>query len=54
MAMEVTTIVTNNITVKSHSTDKTKVIVVASGAGNFTLDGAQLLMAVHNAMNVKN
>lgn len=54
MAMEVTTVVTNNITVKSHATDKTKVVVVASGAGNFNIDGTQLLMAIHNAMNVKN
>lgn len=51
--MEVTTVVSNNITIKSHATDKTKVVVVASGSGNFNLDGASLLMAIHNAMNVK-
>ena len=54
MAMETTTVVTSNITVMTDTTDKKKVIVVASGAGNFSVDAASLLMAIHNAINVKN
>ena len=52
--MEVTTVVNSNITIKTDTTDKDKVIVVASGAGNFSLDATSLLMAIHNAINVKN
>ena len=54
MAMETTTVVNSNITIKTDTTDKDKVIVVASGAGNFSLDATSLLMAIHNAINVKN
>lgn len=54
MAMQTTTVVNSNITVKTDTTDKDKVIVVASGAGNFSIDAASLLMAIHNAINVKN
>ena len=54
MAMETTTVVSTNITIKTNTTDKDKVIVVASGAGNFSVDAASLLMAIHNAINVKN
>ena len=54
MAMQTTTVVTSNITIKTDTTDKDKVIVVASGAGNFSIDATSLLMAIHNAINVKN
>ena len=54
MAMETTTVVNSNITIKTDTTDKDKVIVVASGAGNFSIDATSLLMAIHNAINVKN
>lgn len=54
MAMETTTVVNSNITVKTDTTNKDKVIVVASGAGNFSVDASALLMAIHNAINVKN
>lgn len=54
MAMETTTVVTSNITIKTDTTDKNKVIVVASGAGNFAIDASSLLMAIHNAINVNN
>ena len=54
MAMEATTVVNSNITIKTDTTDKDKVIVVASGAGNFSVDATSILMAIHNAINVKN
>ena len=54
MAMQTTTVVNSNITIKTDTTDKDKVIVVASGAGNFSVDYTALLMAIHNAINVKN
>lgn len=52
--MEVTTVINSNISIKSYPTPgENKVIIVASGAGNFAVDSTELLMAVHNAINIK-
>ena len=54
MAMETTTVVNSNITIKTDTTDKNRVIIMTSGPGNFLVDASSLLMAIHNAINVKN
>lgn len=52
--MEVTTVINSNITIKSYPLpNQNKVVIVASGAGNHAVDATELLMAVHNAINIK-
>ena len=47
--MEVVNTINANITIKSHATDDTKVILVVSGT-EYTLDGDDVLRAVNNSM----
>lgn len=48
--MEVINILTAAITIKSHPTDNSKVVLDVSGT-EYTLDAVQVLMAVHNSTN---
>lgn len=48
--MEVVNILTAAITIKSHPTDNTKIVLDVSGT-EYTLEGLQVLQAVHNSMN---
>jgi len=48
--MEVINIITAAITIKSHPTDNTMIVLDVSGT-EYTLEGLQVLQAVHNSMN---
>lgn len=48
--MEVVNTLTAAISIKSHATDSTKIVLVVSGT-EYTLSGAEVLQATHNSMN---
>lgn len=48
--MEVINNLTAAITIKSHPTDSTKIVLDVSGT-EYTLTGIEVLQAVHNSMN---
>lgn len=48
--MEVINIIDASVTIKSHPTDSSKIIITVNGTDNI-VDGAEVLQAIHNAMN---
>ena len=48
--MEVINTLTATITIKSHPTDSTKIVLDVSGT-EYELRGLEVLQAVHNSMN---
>lgn len=48
--MTVVNTLTAAVSIKSHATDSSKVILVINGT-EYTLDGSDVLQAVHNSMN---
>lgn len=48
--MEVVNILTTDVTIKSHPTDSTKIVLDVYGT-EYTLTGIEVLQAVHNSMN---
>lgn len=49
-SLEVINNITAVITIKSHPTDNTKIVLDVSGT-EYTLEGLEVLQAVHNSMN---
>lgn len=48
--MEVINVINASVTIKSHPTDSTKIILTVSGT-DYIVEGAEVLQAIHNAMN---
>lgn len=47
--MQVVNTVSADVTIKSHATDDTKIVLVVSGT-EYTLEGDEVLRAVNNSM----